>query len=216
MTFYGQLNIDKIINDRYFRNKKQGFFIECGAYDGVIDSNTLYFYKNKDWRGINIEALPNLFTELEKNRPEDLNLNLALSDKDGKSIFTQAVDSRYQLYGGHFGNGSLNHTKEHMQELKNRNCSFVEYDVITESLPTLFKKYVTKKPDLFILDVEGHEKTVISKLSEIDTSLHPDVWCIEYGYAGYDGIVSIMKENDYILDYKDRINLVFSKGQSND
>lgn len=211
MQFYGQLLIDKIINEKYFKNKQDGFFIECGAYDGVRDSNTLYFYKNKNWRGLNVEALPNLFDELKKNRSEDVNLNVALSDKQGVSTFTQAVDSNYKLYDGNFGNGSLNHTDEHMQELIDRKCSFVEYEVKTESLLTLFDKYIDKKPELFILDVEGHEQVVLSLLHELDASLHPEVWCIEYGHAGLNGIIEIMKKNNYTLDYKDSINLLFSK-----
>lgn len=211
MNYNGQLLIDKVIHEKYFKNTENGFFIECGAYDGVVDSNTLCFYKSKNWRGINIEAVPILFNELKKNRPEDLNLNLALSDKEGVSTFTQAVDSKYGLYNGNFGNGSLKHTEVHKQELLKRECDFVEYEVKTESLFSLFEKHIIKKPQLFILDVEGHEHTVLSTLDKISVLLQPEVWCIEYGHSGFNTIVEIMKYNKYTLDYKDSINLLFSK-----
>lgn len=211
MNYNGQMLIDKIIHEKYFKNKENGFFIECGAYDGIVDSNSLFFYENKNWRGINIEAVPILFKELIKNRTEDKNLNLALSDSEGVSTFTQAIDPKYKLYGGNFGNDSLKHTDTHKQELIKRKCTFNEYEVKTESLATLFQKYVDKKPELFILDVEGHENIVLSTLKKIDASLHPEVWCIEYGYSGFEAIVHSMNNSGYKLDYKDSINLLFSK-----
>lgn len=211
MKFHGQLQIDRIIYEKYFLKKKNGFYIECGAYDGKMDSNTLFFHLNLDWKGINIEALPNLFNALQENRKNDINLNFALSDREGTATFTQAVSKNFPYYDGHFGNGSLEHTEVHKKDLLKRNCSFVKYDVKTECLPSLFTKHVEKRPDLFILDVEGHEAKVLSKLSEISEDLHPLVWCVEYGYAGYENILDIMTKNNYSLDYRDRINLLFKK-----
>lgn len=49
--------------------KKNGTFIECGAFDGEWISNTLGLEKNLDWSGVLIEADPNNFKNmLAKNR----------------------------------------------------------------------------------------------------------------------------------------------------
>ena len=49
-------------------NYNNGFYIECGANDGVDQSNTWYFNKYKNWNGILIEPIPRIFYELKKNR----------------------------------------------------------------------------------------------------------------------------------------------------
>jgi hypothetical protein len=33
-------------------NYKNGFFIECGANNGIVQSNTLYYERNLEWRGL--------------------------------------------------------------------------------------------------------------------------------------------------------------------
>jgi hypothetical protein len=38
--------------DILFGEKKNGFFIEAGAFDGELFSNTLYLEKMRDWTGI--------------------------------------------------------------------------------------------------------------------------------------------------------------------
>ena len=51
-------------------NYSDGFFIECGANDGVDQSNTWYFEKYLNWNGILIEPLKKQFIELKKNRSQ--------------------------------------------------------------------------------------------------------------------------------------------------
>ena len=62
----------------------RGFYIDVGANHPRIDSVTLAFYE-RGWRGINIEPLPHLHRELEQERPEDLNLNLAIGERRATS-----------------------------------------------------------------------------------------------------------------------------------
>jgi hypothetical protein len=58
-------NIDlKMLN---FLNYRNGFYIEIGAYDGIQESNTLFFEKYKNWRGILVEPSEQYF-RLIKNR----------------------------------------------------------------------------------------------------------------------------------------------------
>lgn len=42
--------------DRIFKQKRNGFFIECGAMDGEGRSNTLFFERNRGWNGLLIEG----------------------------------------------------------------------------------------------------------------------------------------------------------------
>jgi hypothetical protein len=48
--------------------KREGFFVEFGATDGVVLSNTLLLEKQFGWNGICAEPNPKFFKELSKNR----------------------------------------------------------------------------------------------------------------------------------------------------
>ena len=61
---YNQLDV-KMLD---YINYKNGFFIECGANDGVNQSNTWYFEKKLNWHGILVEPVGNVFDKLKENR----------------------------------------------------------------------------------------------------------------------------------------------------
>ena len=50
-----------------YLNFNNGYFIEMGAHDGIHNSNTYYYEKNKNWTGILIEPSFN-YKFLIKNR----------------------------------------------------------------------------------------------------------------------------------------------------
>ena len=59
--------VDEIL--KLFKGKKNGFFIEAGAFDGQVFSNTLLLEMNYNWTGLLIEPNPKAFQELlAKNR----------------------------------------------------------------------------------------------------------------------------------------------------
>ena len=58
----GQHHQAYIVNNQIFKNKlKNGFFIEAGAYDGEIASNTLLFELEHNWTGLLVEPNPDSF-----------------------------------------------------------------------------------------------------------------------------------------------------------
>lgn len=46
-------------------SQRNGFFVECGGLDGEIRSNTLYFERERGWKGLVIEADPANFAEMK-------------------------------------------------------------------------------------------------------------------------------------------------------
>ena len=61
---FGKNNLD--IKLEKYLNFSNGFFIELGAHDGITQSNTYYYEKNKNWRGVLIEPTPKLFKMCKK------------------------------------------------------------------------------------------------------------------------------------------------------
>ena len=63
----GQANQPILIDEKIFKNRiRNGFFIEAGAYDGEILSNTLFFELKQRWTGLLIEPNPDAFELLKK------------------------------------------------------------------------------------------------------------------------------------------------------
>ncbi len=81
-----------------YLNFKNGFYIECGANDGVNQSNTWYFEKSLNWRGILIEPNKQIFQELKKNRSsKNIFENVALVSEDFKNKNEEIYLSEYNL-----------------------------------------------------------------------------------------------------------------------
>ena len=57
---YGQ----SIFIDKQLGKLENGFFVECGAYNGINASNTFFFEEVRNWTGLLIEGSQNLFKKL--------------------------------------------------------------------------------------------------------------------------------------------------------
>lgn len=65
--FKGQIEADRWVCEM-LHYKREGFFIDAGAFNGVDISNTYYLEKELGWNGICIEAGEENYQELIKNR----------------------------------------------------------------------------------------------------------------------------------------------------
>jgi len=77
MTSYAQLSQDYAVL-QYYYYKRNGFFVDIGAYDGTYLSNTYLLESRWGWTGICAEPLPTEFTQLTKVRPESICVNQAV------------------------------------------------------------------------------------------------------------------------------------------
>ena len=151
---------------KFVENKINGFYVDVGAHHPIQRNNTHLLFK-KGWEGINIdinEFSIDLFNYL---RPLDLNLQTALSDKDGEIPFYSQKDF-----------SQLNTTdkdiaKEHFQD--NFRERIIKCTTIQNILDN--SKYKNKKIDFLNIDVEGAEMKVLSTLNF--KNYDPRVICIE-------------------------------------
>ena len=76
----GQAKQPILINKYLLKNRiKNGFFIEAGAYDGEIYSNTLFFELKQRWKGLLIEPNPDAFQSL-KNKVSQIYMGTRLKN----------------------------------------------------------------------------------------------------------------------------------------
>ena len=198
MKFYGQFSppIDKVLYERYFKDKKNGTCLEAGAVDGIRLSSTKVFEEFLDWNCINVEPHPNSFKSLVENRPKAININCALSDEDSTALFRYGPN--YIL------RASL------VDEKGGRKRHKFEYtEVQTKTYKSIIKEHKIDHLDLMVLDVEGHEEKAIKGM--IGSNVLPRVLCIEVNHCGIDTISPLLLELGYKHDHNSKINSIFLK-----
>lgn len=78
LTSFSQEGEDMVLR-RYFEDRTTpGRFVDVGAHHPQRFSNTYYFYL-QGWRGINIDAMPGSMTPFRAVRPDDVNVEAAIS-----------------------------------------------------------------------------------------------------------------------------------------
>lgn len=213
-NYYGQFEdpkVDEYLHKAFFPNTKCGFFIECGAYDGIGDSSCLFFEESLEWRGINIEPVSLLYEALLRNRPKALNLNYALTDQkhSGKKLAFEKINFRdnQSLSTG------LGYVKSlTIDQVKNDPDRAIHLKggvekVIGISIKNLVKTYEIQKIDLLVLDVEGAEEAILKDLHL--SKVLPTVLCIEDNFVNNQVVHTILNPLGYTFISKVHNNLHF-------
>ena len=159
-------------------NFSDGYFIECGANDGINQSNTWHFEKYLNWNGLLIEPLEDKFIELKKNRSRhNYFYNIALSDSiDKKSLYII--------------NNNLE-SKVVDKENKETNVAKFKSTTLTRILEEIS---APKLIDFFSLDVEGYEEQVIQG---IDFNIYNFQFLLVE--TKNEKVIKFLKENNYEL-----------------
>jgi FkbM family methyltransferase len=160
-----------------YLNFRNGFFIEAGASDGIAQSNTLYFERYKNWRGILIEPVPELAIQCKENRPNCIVENCALVSFDYSETLVQMRYCRLMS----LVKGALT-TPEVEEAHIRKGCemqgvSSYDLQVPARTLTSILNEYDVTTIDFLSLDVEGYE---INVLKGIDFEKHrPNLMLIE-------------------------------------
>ena len=149
----------------YFKNKKEGFFIDVGCYHPIHRNNTFLLYK-KGWKGINIDIHSFSIDLFNYIRTKDLNYNFAVSDKN------ETLNMYYQKELSQLS------TIEYEQAKKVFQGPIKEKKIQALTLNEILKKSkIEKKIDLLDIDVEGADLKVLQSLS-FDKH-KPELICVE-------------------------------------
>ena len=158
--------VDLLVN-HFFRDKKEGIYLDIGCYHPKNGSNTYLLYK-KGWNGINIdldEASIDLFNSF---RPRDYNKKIAISDYKGKTtLFTYHKRSAGQTIDSETAKLRSTQVKEEIEV----ECNTLN-SVIEES------HFKDKKIDFLSIDIEGAEVEALSKFDF--KKYNPSLVVIEY------------------------------------
>ena len=172
------------------RAKKNGFFVEAGAGDGIILSNTYLLEKKFDWNGICIEPYQPNFVKLEKNRSCKCVCAL-LDDKVRKQLYTPGAQPGNTLplgyKGGIVSKDSDNKNPEGPMKSLTMNTVTLEHVLDEQSAPKII--------DYFSLDVEGLELQILK-----DFPFNRYKFRILHIERPGQELCEILKNNGYIID----------------
>ena len=80
-VFFSGKGQDRWVIQDIFNYKKNGYFIDLAATDGILDNNTYLLEKKYNWEGIAIEPNPKFFSALKKKR-KCICVNQVISEKN--------------------------------------------------------------------------------------------------------------------------------------
>lgn len=151
------------IKDNIQFEDEECFYVDVGANDGLIVSNTAHFDLNLGWKGICVEPHPRAFTELEKNRPNAINLNLCISENEGEVDFL-SVSGYAEMLSGIYDSYHPEHKIRIDSEIQNHGGSKELIKIKSKPLKQIFKENFVNKVDYLSIDTEGSEYEILSSI----------------------------------------------------
>lgn len=163
---YSQCYEDMII-DGLLGKQNAGTYLDIGAFDPHLLSNTKRFH-DRGWRGCNIEPNPPRFARFLRERPEDVNLNVGLSDAAGKLVF---FDVARQVFST-FSEARARKLREMGAEIRR------EIEIPVMRMEEVFEQHFKSEAvDFCSIDTEGMELAVLR--GNDWSRFRPRVLCVE-------------------------------------
>jgi FkbM family methyltransferase len=156
---------DTVVLD-YFKDKKNGFYVDVGCYHPIHRNNTYLLHK-KNWNGINIDTSQFSIDLFDYMRPNDLNYNCAISNKNEViKLFYQKELSQLST------TESVQAEKVFQGNIKEKKMQSFTLNLILNKI-----KYKISKIDFLDIDVEGADLKVLEGLSF--EKFKPELICVE-------------------------------------
>ena len=162
---YSFNGVDLIVN-YIFKNKKEGFYLDIGAQHPISNNNTYIFFK-RGWKGVNIDLDKKNIDLFKIARPDDFNLNYAISDSE------KEVD----LFFYH-ESSPINTLSKKVSNFQKANVSQVKKIKTTTLDKILDEISLQHRIDYMNIDVEGYEEQVLKGFNI--NKFKPYVISIEY------------------------------------
>lgn len=204
--YYSQYNQDKILNERYFNNKRNGTFVDIGAHDGITLSNTYFYESELGWDGVCIEPIPSVFVQLKENRNCKLIHGCAWSE-DTKKKF-RIIDGYSEMLSGLVDQYSIDHLNRVDEEIRDHDQTVIDVDMDCYDVNKLFREHGLNQIDFINLDVEGGEFDILSHLNYDEFDIK--VILVENNYRN-SNMRYFMIENGYSLDATINVDDVYVK-----
>jgi len=189
---------------KFFQQKREGFYVDIGAYDGVGFSNT-YFFEAIGWDGILVEPVPQFYQSCLTTRPHSRVINAVVSNGETREI-------QFSIAEGGNGVGTLSFAGEDKKQLER-----IEREGGTVRATTLQSCSLNEiladhegSIDFVSIDVEGKEMEVLRGFDLI--KFRPRVVIVEDNSNGTDTRVGEwFSAHDYTERFRCEHNVFYTQ-----
>ncbi len=187
--------------------KKQVFFFQIGANDGIKDDPIHNFVKSNQWKGILVEPLPDTFSMLQKNYSEVHDRlifeNVAVSNIAGELPFYIVKNAEHLNY--HFDFTAFSSFNKEVLTRNFRNYPEIikhieEIKIRTTTVKELLVKHAVSHVDLLLIDTEGYDFEILKTIDF--NNFRPDLLIFEVSNLNrkdFNESIEMLKSNDYKL-----------------
>ena len=153
---YSQEGEDMILR-RLFEHEHSGFYVDVGAHHPKRFSNTYFFYQ-KGWNGINIDAMPGSMKLFNKIRPRDINIEKPIADTKEVLTYYAFDESALNGFSKELSERRANNGSDSILFTKEIETTTLE-NILDENLPR------NKTIDFLSIDVEGLDFKVLKSMN---------------------------------------------------
>jgi len=202
-VYYSEHGQDRWLEEHIFRGKRAGTFVEFGAIDGLLFSNTLFFEQERGWDGLLIEANLQSFHKLiASGRRASQIWRGAVGPERGIAEFTE-VDAVTGWSG----------LSQHMDDRHRHRIDQVggvvrKYEVRVFPLAHILRTCRLHHVDYMSIDVEGAEFAILNAF-DFD-SFDIDIIEIENNY-GETAVEALMSASGYRKIHTLEINDIYRR-----
>ena len=182
----------------YFKEKKNGTFLDFGATNGIEKSNSFMLENDFGWSGVLAEPSPQWHDELVNNRPEAKIIKDAIYSETGKELDFFVSDAGELSTLEEFKNSDASSMPGNA---KVRNKNGYLHKVRTISLNDVFIKFFNGLPiDYMSVDSEGSELMILENFDF--KRFGPAVVTVEHNSSEYDNsnekkLDALFQNNNY-------------------
>lgn len=177
---------DRIVFDEFFHDAAKGsvvngVFVEIGALDWVLFSNTIAFEQRLGWHGVLIEGCPGHWAQLDRNRKSAFTktVHMAVCDAPNGTVqYTSQCSA---------GSGVPGDTGDKVTKGGRTGATV---PVPCAGMGAMLKQHGIDHIDFFSIDVEGYE---LKLLQTMDWDIPVDVMVVEIEHQPYEVIRAIRK-----------------------
>ncbi|WP_019877483.1 FkbM family methyltransferase [Sporichthya polymorpha] len=188
-------NGEDILLAAFFHGVSAGRYVDLGANDPFIDSVTKRFY-DLGWRGVNIEPIRRHHEALTKDRPNDVNLCVGVSNAPGRVQFREYLGDGLSTF-------SPQMVDQRAGEPGEVTSNYWDYEVEVRTLRDVLAEADLPQINFMKVDVEGLEYEALEG-NDWDR-FRPEVICIEANHVFRDWR-TLLREARYQLEFFDGLN----------